>query len=265
MAHRTAFVHTKGGTGKTTAAVNIAGFLSRKNQQVLLVDGDPEGHATRNLGLEPGRLEHSLHDLLDRDGHRAAEPRDCVYPTAYGVDVVPGAHQLHDRYETVSTGAGDIFESGISAVERRYDHVLIDAPSAYRNVIAAALKTAQDYYLVLDPSIFAQQGSQALKSFLRRLPDSHKFRVNPTKALYLRNVDRGVLGRLRAKLFGGEEKQSERVARALFRDRLVTLPYCPDVIESQAAGRPLSHFDPVPEEATVYDELAEDLIRYSWR
>lgn len=266
MPHRTAFVHTKGGTGKTTAAVNVAGFMSRKNQNVLLVDGDPEGHATRNLGLEPERLEASLNDLLPDDHGGTTGPRDCVYPTAYGVDVIPGGQNLHDGYNTVfgSRASGDL-AAALQAVETRYDHVIIDAPSSYRYVTAAALKASQDYYLVLDASIFAQQGSQALKSFLRRLPDRHEVRINPTKALYLENVDRGPLQRLRASLFGTEADRSKRAARALFRDRLVTVPYCSAVLDSQAEGRPLSHFDPIPDAAAVYEELAEDLIRYSWR
>ncbi|MDY6768620.1 MAG: hypothetical protein SVW02_00755, partial [Candidatus Nanohaloarchaea archaeon] len=146
-----------------------------------------------------------------------------------------------------------------------YDHVLIDAPSSYRYVTAAALKASHDYYLVLDSSIFAQQGSQALKSFLRRLPERHTVRINPTKALLLQNVDRGPIRRLKEKVFGRNEQAAERAARALFRDRLVTVPHCKSVVDSQVEGKPLSHFDPVPEEAGVYEELAEDLIRYRWR
>ncbi|MDY6768830.1 MAG: AAA family ATPase, partial [Candidatus Nanohaloarchaea archaeon] len=132
MPHRTSFVHTKGGTGKTTAAV-------KKNQDVLLVDGDPEGHATRNLGLEPRQLETSLHDLLlHEEGVKQVEPRDCVYPTAYGVDVVPGTDTLHDTYNSVFTdGRTETLEEALRSVERRYDHVLIDAPSSYRYVTAA--------------------------------------------------------------------------------------------------------------------------------
>lgn len=267
MAHRTSFVHTKGGTGKTTAAVNVAGFMSKKNQYVLLVDGDPEGHATRNLGLEPQRLDSSLHDLiLHGEGENTIEPRDCVYPTAYGVDIVPASQKLHGTYNRLADGSrGELLQNAVEGVEDRYDHVLIDAPSSYREVTAAALRTSQDYFLVMDASIFAQQGSQVLKRFLRKLPDRHSVRVNPTKALYLDNVDRGPFRRLKEKLFGKEDQLSDRAARALFRDRLVRVPHCSEVVRSQSRGRPLSHFDPVPEEARVYEQLAEDLIRYSWR
>ncbi|MDY6768898.1 MAG: ParA family protein [Candidatus Nanohaloarchaea archaeon] len=262
MPHRTSFVHTKGGTGKTTAAVNIAGFLSRKNQNAVLVDGDPEGHATRNLGLEPERLDTGFHDLLE-DG--LSRPRDAVYPTAYGVDVVPGMQRLHDTYDAAGTDVDSMVGSAVEAVEDRYDHVIIDAPSSYRRVVAGALRASQDYYLVLDSSIFAQQGSQALKSFLRRLPERHEIRINPTGALFHRERGGGPLQRLKSAVLGASENRAERIARALFRDRLVTVPYCDAVVESQAEGRPLSHFDPVPAEARAYEEVAEDIIRYSWR
>ncbi len=256
-------MHTKGGTGKTTAAVNVAGFLSRKNQDVLLVDGDPEGHATRNLGLEPERLDTAFHHLLT--GGHGGRARDCVYPTAYGVDVVPGTQNLHDTYNALHDEIDETLGEALHEVEDRYDHVIIDAPSSYRRVVAGALRASQDYYIVLDSSIFAQQGSQALKSFLRRLPDRHEIRINPTGALYHRTVDRGPVRRVKEAVFGTTEEKAERIARALFRDRLTTVPYCDAVVASQAEGRPLSHFDPVPDAARAYEDVAEDLVRYRWR
>ncbi|MCJ7479154.1 MAG: ParA family protein [Candidatus Nanohaloarchaeota archaeon QJJ-7] len=264
MPHRTSFVHTKGGTGKTTAAVNVAGFLSRKDQHVLLVDGDPEGHATRNLGLEPERLEDSLHELLlSGVGKKDNGWRDCVYPTAYGIDVVPGSRDLHDTY--IELSGENALQPSLERVEGRYDHVIIDAPSSYRHVVTEALKAAHDYFLVLDSSIFSQQGGQTLKSFLKKLPNRHEVRVNPTKALYLEKVDKGPLKRLKEGLFGPGEGEAERIARGVFGDRLTKLPYCSEVVRSQSEGRPLSHFENVPKEARVYEQLAEDLIEYSWR
>lgn len=266
MAHRTSFAHTKGGTGKTTAAVNVAGFLAKKGERVLLVDGDPEGHASRNLGLGPEDLEASLDDLLlDEDGVKPVKRSNCIYPTRYGVDVVPGDTALHETYQHVFDDRHETLEEALVGIEERYDHVVIDTPSSYRDVIAAALKASQDYYLVLDPSMFSQQGAQILKQFLRTLPDRHSLRINPTGAIYLENVDKGPVGKLRERFFGSDHQTSERLARDLFGSRLVTLPYCGKVVDSQDQGRPLSHFDPVPEAMRPLEDIAEDLIEYSAR
>jgi len=47
-----AFVHHKGGTGKTTSCLNIAGWLAKMGRQVLVVDLDPQGNATTGLGID---------------------------------------------------------------------------------------------------------------------------------------------------------------------------------------------------------------------
>ena len=79
----------KGGVGKTTLATHIAAGLAVKGHRVVLVDSDPQGHATVALGLpkEPG-----LYDLLVRDASFKPSreslavpfqsPRDLVLPTA---------------------------------------------------------------------------------------------------------------------------------------------------------------------------------------
>lgn len=266
MPHRTVFAHTKGGTGKTTVCVNVAGFLQRAGERVLVVDGDPEGHATRNLGLEPEKLAEGLDDLvLSAVGERDVAANLCVYPTAHGVDVMPGTERLHDAYDAARDARGNALADALARVEERYDHVLIDAPSTARTVVADGLRAADDFVLVLDSSMFAQHGAQALKRFLRRLPDRHEIALNPTRAVYVENARAGPLARLKRAVFGTDEARAERVARTLFGTRFVKVPYIAEVVESQAAGTPLSHMEDVPAGAEAFAALADDIREYSWR
>ncbi|MFB6076679.1 MAG: ParA family protein, partial [Candidatus Nanohaloarchaea archaeon] len=94
------------------------GFLERRGEHVLVVDGDPEGHATRNLGLEPSRLPATLGDALDDPD------ADVVYPTEHGIDVVPADVDLHSAYDDTDGG----LEAVLATVEDRYDYILIDCP-----------------------------------------------------------------------------------------------------------------------------------------
>ena len=60
MTRRVAFVHYKGGTGKTTSCVNLAGWLARMQQKVLVLDLDPQGSAVAGLGLDRGSVDTTL-------------------------------------------------------------------------------------------------------------------------------------------------------------------------------------------------------------
>ena len=53
-----AFVHHKGGTGKTTSCLNIAGWLVKMGKQVLVVDLDPQGNASSGLGIDRKSLQY---------------------------------------------------------------------------------------------------------------------------------------------------------------------------------------------------------------
>lgn len=52
MAKIIAFYNNKGGVAKTTTATNIAGVLSLENKKTLLIDGDPQGHASLTFGVD---------------------------------------------------------------------------------------------------------------------------------------------------------------------------------------------------------------------
>lgn len=272
MAHKTVFAHHKGGTGKTTACVNIAGFLGRKGERTLVVDADPQANATSNLGLPLEHLDATLYDLLMhesgvRETYGAFNPRDHVYPTAYGVDVIPGDQKLHDAYNMLwdTDGRNEVLSEVLRTVEDRYDHVLIDTPSSHLNAISAGIRAANSFFLVMDSSIFSQEGTASLRSFLKRLPDQHEVMMNPTRVLFTEHKQRSYFNQLRHRFLPTDHAtRAERVAKSLFGTRFAKIPYCDDVLRSQKDKMPLSHFEEVPNEARVYEELADDIISYTW-
>src|SRR5512145_1439072 len=70
-----AIVNQKGGCGKTTSAVNLAGCLELDGARVLVVDLDPQAHATIALGVDPEALDENLYEVLaeECDAARLAE------------------------------------------------------------------------------------------------------------------------------------------------------------------------------------------------
>ena len=162
--------NAKGGTGKTTIAINVAGALNAAGNDVLFVDFDPQGNATEGLGAETAYNNEppSLFDALT-DPEARANAADIIVDTAE-VDLLPSnVDMLHaereltiaeiaDRARTsdVDVSPADIAELGMSPVtndiqpiealsavldqiEGAYDHVIIDAPPFYGQLTDMAM------------------------------------------------------------------------------------------------------------------------------
>jgi len=66
-----AVANQKGGVGKTTSSIALAGLLAEAGKRVVVVDLDPHGSMTSYFGYDPDRLEHSVYDLVPAQGQRA--------------------------------------------------------------------------------------------------------------------------------------------------------------------------------------------------
>jgi chromosome partitioning protein len=91
-----AFAHHKGGTGKTTSCLNIAGYLQKDGKNVLVVDCDPQANATTGLGINPETLELSMYDVFMSvfEGFPDIVIDDVIVTTASGIDLAPATLDL---------------------------------------------------------------------------------------------------------------------------------------------------------------------------
>lgn len=131
--HVITLLNEKGGVGKTTSAVHIAAGLAIQGQKVLLIDSDPQGHATTRLGMKefPG-----LYELLVRDA-QWNQVLFSVNPERWaGQHPIKGSGQiavLPSNIETrlIPMALGDdiaLFKERMDDLGNAFDTVVIDTP-----------------------------------------------------------------------------------------------------------------------------------------
>tara|TARA_Y100000034_G_scaffold54708_1_gene67007 strand:+ start:14901 stop:15107 length:207 start_codon:yes stop_codon:yes gene_type:complete len=59
------FAHYKGGTGKTSSCISVAGHLAKQDKKVLVVDLDPQGNATSGLGIDKNSLQGNMYHVMN--------------------------------------------------------------------------------------------------------------------------------------------------------------------------------------------------------
>jgi len=149
-----AVVNQKGGVGKTTVTVNLASALAELGRRVLVVDLDPQGHATEGLGLGdrydcdgPATLARALL------GRWAGNPTELVMPTATGVDLIPAnVEQFVVEPQLVSVRAREHrLTRLLEPLAAGYDWVLIDCPPSLGALTDNAVVAAGKVLVVAQP------------------------------------------------------------------------------------------------------------------
>ncbi|HUP01636.1 MAG TPA: ParA family protein [Gemmatimonadota bacterium] len=148
------FANAKGGVGKTTSAVHIAGALAETGTTTLVIDLDPQASATRHLGIDPAAPGPTLTDvLIDPDGGLAHAARPTRYPR---LSCVPG-HESLGQMESELAGVPDREELLASAwsSDLPYEAVILDVPPALSLYTVNALRVADAVVIPVQTHPFA--------------------------------------------------------------------------------------------------------------
>ncbi len=174
-----AIANQKGGVGKTTTVVNLAAALSARHRAVLVVDLDPQAHATLGLGLEkqPGV---SLYPVL-----AGAKPiADVIQPTKWpNLNVIPSEVDLagaelefgarEDRLSMIRDALAPVKESGA------FDYIVLDCPPSLGLVMTSALAATDSVLIPTQAEYLAMDGLALITSSIDKL----RAGVNPTLEL----------------------------------------------------------------------------------
>jgi chromosome partitioning protein len=161
-----AIINRKGGAGKSTTTLNLAGALAEAGLGVLMVDLDPQASLTRLLSDEPISGEQGIGACIRSPGLDASA---LVRPTEAGIDLIPGDRTIEAvalaSYD--NPGAFKRLRRSLLALEG-YDAVLLDTPPALGFAATSAMLAAG--WAIL-PTALAQQDLDALLDTLGALDD----------------------------------------------------------------------------------------------
>jgi chromosome partitioning protein len=168
-------MNQKGGCGKTTTTVSLAGCLAIEGHRVLVVDVDPQAHGTLGLGIDPEETDENLYEVLSEEEEEATPLEEIIINVAENLDVAPSGVILSALEQKLATeGAKGRTERLARAIERLpepYDFVLIDCPPNVGILTFNALRAAHEVIIPLETSYYAMHGVGKLLETIGLLED----------------------------------------------------------------------------------------------
>jgi chromosome partitioning protein len=174
-----AFANQKGGVGKTTSAVTIAGILAGRNEETLMIDLDPHASMSSYFGMDPEAVSNGVFELFT--GYANDEKvtlSSVIHPTGIEhLSIVPASvavATLEKRFGT-NNGMGLILSQVLKDAAQQYRHVLIDCPPVLGLLMLNALVACDQIVVPVQTELLAIKGLHRMLHTIKMIENSlHK-------------------------------------------------------------------------------------------
>ncbi|MFC1657802.1 ParA family protein [Candidatus Omnitrophota bacterium] len=245
-----AICNQKGGTGKTTSAINIAAYLALKGQRVLLVDLDPQANATSGAGINRHNIKqstyHVLLEELDINEIWQKTAINNLYLAPSNLDLTGAEVEL-----VGAMGREHRLKKALAKNKDNFDFILIDSPPSLGLLTINALCAADSVLIPVQCEYYALEGLTQLFNTIRLVRDNLNQQlavegVILTMADYRTNLTREVIQEARTYV-------KERVYETI-------IPRSIRLSESPSFGKPIALYDKNSIGAQKYDELTQEIL-----
>jgi len=243
----------KGGCGKTTTALNLASCLAGLNHRVLLIDLDPQGHASYGVGVDPMKVERSIYNCLTSSKDKTAPIESAILNIWGTLDIVP-SHILLSTIEQElrdTEGAVSKLYDVLNSMKKAYDFVIIDCPPSLGFLTFNALRAAHMVIIPLETSKFSLIGISKLMNMVELL--ALKLQHSPTLRALVTMYDKRT----------NFSKSMLEEIRKYFKDSIMETVIRTNVTlkEAAKAGIPIDRFNKHSNGAQDYRNLTTEVLK----
>jgi chromosome partitioning protein len=160
----------KGGCGKTTTAINLASALASNGQKVLLIDLDPQAHATLGLNIDDA---NSLYNVISKLTPRKLRIKDIITRADKTFDVVPSNVLVGTLEQELAEEIGRELKllDVLNDIKGIYDYVLIDCPPSLGFLTVNSIRASNEVIIPVETSRFSMQGVDHLHDIIFLIRD----------------------------------------------------------------------------------------------
>lgn len=242
----------KGGTAKTTTAINLSANLAYRKKKVLLIDTDFQANATFGSGIDSRGLEYSLYNVLTPDRRYKCNIRDAILHTDF-YDILPADKDVMDlQIELKSFTA---LKDSIRTIGSSYDYIIIDCPPAL-NIISQNALVASDYIIIpSEPKPFNFTGMVDMRETIDAVRKNHNSNLKVLGILLVKYNKRTNLTKLMQESI---DNYSAQLQTTLYESTIregVAVP------ESQLAQQPLIYYAPSSKPTIDYKAFTTETIK----